>query len=109
MVGGGEEAAQVGVVAAPHQLLAVVGHEGPQHLPLLGREVDLDATVAAPDRRLGAEDHTPPYLSCCIVAHKPCSWRRKTSTSAFSLGPLETTALPLWCTSSISFVAFSLL
>ena len=48
------------------------------------------------------------YVSCSIVAHSPCSCRRKTSSSAFSLGPLDTTALPFWCTSSMSRVAFSL-
>ena len=45
--------------------------------------------------------------SCCIVAHRPCSCSRNTSISAFSRVPLATTARPLWCTSSISSVAFS--
>src|SRR5215207_6260218 len=46
-----------------------------------------------------------PHLSCCMVAHRPAACSRATSTSILSLPPLDTTALPLWWTSSISLVA----
>ena len=42
-----------------------------------------------------------------MVAQRPCAWRRETSYSIFSRVPLETTALPSWCTWSMSFVACS--
>jgi UDPglucose 6-dehydrogenase len=35
-----------------------------------------------------------PHVDRCMVAHRPCSWRRKQSSSAFSRLPLLTTALP---------------
>ena len=74
--------------------------EAAQDVSLLRGEMDLDTAPAAPPEvRL--------HDSCCIVAHSPCSWRRKTSSSACSRGPLETTALPFWWTSSMSFVALS--
>src|SRR5580658_9730535 len=46
------------------------------------------------------------YLSCCTVAHRPYPCSTSTLCSIASLAPAATTALPLWCTSSISLVAF---
>ena len=64
-----------------------------QHRPVVVAEIEKVATVpVSPDdsaRQEGAQ------LSCSMVAHKPCSWRRNTSSSAFSLGPCDTTAFPL--------------
>ena len=44
--------------------------------------------------------------SFCIVAHSPYACSRATSRSASSREPFDTTALPLVCTSIISFSAF---
>ena len=42
----------------------------------------------------------------CMVAHRPAACSLATSASILSLSPAETAALPFWCTSSISAVAF---
>jgi len=98
----GEEAGEGRVGRARRQRLPHLGRDRPQQLAFLVRQPHLEVPLArAPDAL------TPLHQSCCMVAHRPCSWRRKTSSSAFSRGPLDTTALPLWWTSSMSLVAFS--
>ncbi len=57
--------------------------------------------------RRRSTSRSKPHSSCSSVAHRPCSWRRKTCISERSRVSLATTALPLWWTSSISSVAFS--
>ena len=75
-----------------------------EQLALLRRQAELELpTTVGADPPLRARAHQ----DCSIVAQRPWLCRRVTSPSAFSREPLETTALPLWWTSSISLVAFS--
>jgi len=78
--------------------------DGAENLALGRRDPKIEPTSARP------LDERSPHAqrSFCIVAHSPCACRRDTSNSHRSRGPVETTARPLWCTSSISLVAFSL-
>src|SRR4029079_15298146 len=85
--------------AAREELVDLPG-EVAQRGDLHTLEPDGDTPAAAPIDTRNA-------LSCPIVAQRPCAWSRATSISAFSRVPCDTTDLPSWCTSSISFVAFS--
>ena len=71
---------------------------------LVGVEVDPEAPVPEGPHLHAEQRH---QSGCSIVAHSPCSWRRNTSISADSRLPDDTTARPLWWTSSMSLVAFS--
>src|SRR5439155_7236617 len=100
-VGGRVQAGEGRVARVRRQRLAHLGRDRAQELALLVRQPHLEIPLpGTADAAAGV------HQSCCMVAQRPCSWRRKTSSSAFSRGPLDTTALPLWCTSSMSLVAF---
>src|SRR5690606_4987003 len=58
-------------------------------------------------REYAAALAAPALHACSIVAHRPAACSFATSPSTFSLLPEVTMALPLWWTSSISFVAWS--
>ena len=62
--------------------------------------------LGAAPRLLPAVHELPRHDLCCMVAHRPAACSFATSPSIFSLSPADTAALPLWCTSSISAVAF---
>ena len=102
-VGGRVQPADPRIGAVEREQLAQLAEQLPDQLALAGVELELVAPVAQ-DARGAAER---PRQSCLMVAHRPCSCRRKTSSSAFSRVPEETTARPLWCTSSISSVALA--
>ena len=77
--------------------------ESPQHgglLPVQRR--DEARTAPAP----GALPPVHARQTLCMVAQRPAACSLATSPSIFSLSPDDTAALPLWCTSSISAVAF---
>ena len=83
---------------------------GVQRLPELIRERGEDVALLL--RQVHAERAVAPRLdpaphgqSCCIVAQRPCAWRRETSSSDFSRVPDDTTAFPSLCTWSMSLVA----
>ena len=101
-VGGRVQPADPRIGAVERQQLAQLAEQLPDQLTLAVVELELVAPVAK-ERRAAAEHRQ----SCLMVAHSPCSCSRKTSSSAFSRVPLETTARPLWWTSSISSVAFA--
>ncbi len=98
-VGHGEEPLGRGVVVVD-ELPGLLG----QH----PQQVALGILEAGPDAAVTVARETPPrHPERSMVAHSPCSWSRKTSSSARSRGPELTTARPLWWTSSMSLVALS--
>src|SRR5690606_23692730 len=95
----GKEPMHHGVVAVEpvgQQADDLRGHPS-QHVHLVRRESRHHVVAVAPEH--GHDWST--------VAHRPwpCNWHA--SYSIRSRAPRETTALPLWCTSSISFSACS--
>lgn len=102
-VGRREQPGEHGVVDVGDERLPQLAEHVAEHPPVGVAEEQLDRAIPPPPCQ--AEPHH--RQSCCMVAHRPCSWRRKTSSSHFSLVPFDTVALPFWCTSSMSDVAFS--
>ena len=103
-VGGRVQAAHARVVGAEREQGAQLAEQLADQLALAVVELEHVAALAQHDAAAGVRSR---HQSCRMVAHRPCSWSRKTSSSAFSRVPLETTARPLWWTSSISSVAFA--
>src|SRR5439155_17601892 len=89
LVGGRRQAGERGVVATEER--PQLPGEAPEEIALGGRKPKLEVSPAgSPHPRLER-----PHESCCMVAHRPWACSRYVSNSAFSRGPLETTALPL--------------
>ena len=84
--------------------LAELAGERGEDVALFRRQADAKRPVAL--RVDSASDTGHSRQSCCIVAQRPCAWRRETSSSAFSCVPDDTTALPSLCTWSMSVVAW---
>src|SRR5262249_18177395 len=81
----------------PLEAVAVVRDEQlPQLASEIGDEVALVVSEPQLERPIPCSSDRAFHSSCCRVAHKPCSWSRKTSSSAFSRVPLDTTARPFW-------------
>ena len=80
-----------------------------QHVLELADETAQHGRFLLLEARVDHRALAPPTVheGCSMVAHRPAAWSFATSTSTFSLLPDDTIALPLWCTSSISLVAWS--
>ena len=104
----GIQPAQPGVVAG-HQQLAQFVEQRAHGVADAGVDVDDDlALTIALDPSLYSHASAPAtHESCSMVAHKPCSCSRDTSSSAFSCDPDDTMARPFWWTSSIIFSALA--